>query len=245
MTADYRRASSEQTRSGMVRATGHFRERPEMSSAQKQRLSDEELRTLEGILAKLSGSSAELPPTLFRFVTEIVATSNVDLLVQDEDRRILLAWRDDAFGTGWHVPGSIIRHREEVAHRIRACAREEFGCDLVVADGPVALIQIFDDRGHSVSLCYTAALRGAPRQRIVEEGDTPQPGSLRWFDGVPSPLYPSHLVYRSVIEALRKGRLGAGIEVFTQHVGRRDAAQASPAGTISADESLTKLAPDT
>ena len=215
-----------------------------MTSAPKQQLSAQELATLGAILAKLSGSGAELPPLLFRFVTEIVATSNVDLLVQDEEKRVLLAWRDDAFGTGWHVPGSIIRHREEIGHRIRACAEEEFGCDLVVAERPVALIQIFDDRGHSVSLCYTASLRGVLGQRVVEEGDTPQPGSLRWFDVVPGPLYPSHLVYRSVIEALRQGRLGTGIEVFTQHVGQRDTTQASPAGAISADEPLTKLAAD-
>ena len=213
-----------------------------MTSAQQQRLSDGELCTLEAILAKLSGSGAELPPVLFRFVTEVAATSNVDLLVQDGEKRVLLAWREDAFGTGWHVPGSIIRHREEIGHRIRACAEEEFGCDLVVAERPVALIQIFDDRGHSVSLCYTAALRGTPARHVAGEGDTPQPGSLRWFDEVPDPLYPSHLVYRSVIEALRQGRLGAGIEVFTQHVGHRDAAQASPAGTISADAPLTRLA---
>ena len=213
-----------------------------MTSVQNKRLSDGELCTLEAILAKISGSGAELPPVLFRFVTEIAATSNVDLLVQDEEKRVLLAWREDAFGTGWHVPGSIIRHREEIGHRIRACAAEEFGCDLVVAERPVALIQIFDDRGHSVSLCYTAALRGTPAQHVAGEGHTPQPGSLRWFDEVPGSLYPSHLVYRSVIEALRQGRLGAGIEVFTQHVGHRDAMHASPAGTINADEPLTKLA---
>ncbi len=212
-----------------------------MTRTERQRLSDEELDTLEGILAKLDGPGAELPPLLFRFVTEVVATSNVDLLVQDEGR-VLLAWREDAFGSGWHVPGSIIRHREEIAHRIQACAREEFGCDLVVAERPVALIQIFDDRGHSMSLCYIAALRDTPDQRLVAEDDTPQPGSLRWFDEVPDALYPSHLVYRSVIEALRQGRLGTGIEVFTQHVGHRDAMQASPAGAIGADQPLAKLA---
>ena len=213
-----------------------------MTITPKPLLSDEELGTLEGILAKLSGPGAELPPVLFRFVTEIAATSNVDLLVQDEQQRVLLAWRDDAFGAGWHVPGSIIRHREEIAHRIQACTGAEFGCELAVAERPVALIQIFDDRGHSVSLCYTAMLQGTPGQPVVDEGDTPQPGSLRWFDAVPDTLYPSHLVYRSVIEALRQGRLGPGIEVFTQHVGHRDATQASPSGVISADEPLTKLA---
>ncbi len=196
---------------------------------------------LEAILVKVSGPGAELPPALFRFATEIVATSNVDLLVQDEEKRVLLAWREDAFGTGWHTPGSIIRHREEIAHRIRACAAEEFGCDLIVAERPVALIQIFDDRGHSVSLCYLAVLQGALGQSVITEGDTPQAGSLRWFDEVPDPLYPSHLVYRAVIEALRQGRLEPGIEVFTQHVGLRDARQISPDGVIGADEPLTKL----
>ncbi len=213
-----------------------------MTTARKQQLTGEELVTLKGILAKLSGPGAELPPVLFRFVTEIVATSNVDLLVQDERKRILLAWRQDAFGAGWHVPGSIIRHREEIAHRILACAGDEFGCGLVVSERPIALIQIFDDRGHSVSLCHTAALDGTPGQPVIGEGDTPRPGDLRWFDEVPVPLYPSHLVYRSVIEALRQGRLGPGIEVFTQHVGHRDATQASPAGAIGADEPLNKMA---
>ena len=208
----------------------------------KQHLSDEELAALEGILAKLSGPGAELPPVLFRFVTEIAATANIDLLVQDAEKRVLLAWREDAFGAGWHVPGSIIRHREEIAHRIQACAEEEFGCDLLVGEGPVALVQIFDDRGHSVSLCYTAVLQGAPSQPVVGAGDTPQPGSLRWFDALPGTLYPSHLVYRSVIEALRQGRLGSGIAVFTQHVGHRDETQGSPAGAIGADEPLTRLA---
>ena len=214
-----------------------------MTNTIDQRLTDEELATLERILAKLSGPGAELPPTLFRFLTEIAATANIDLLVQDDRQRVLLAWREDAFGTGWHVPGSIIRHREEIAHRIAACAAEEFGCGLAVAEHPVALIQIFDDRGHSVSLCYPAALQGTPGQLIVVEGNAPQPGSLRWFDGLPDMFYPSHGVYRSVIEALRQGRLGTGIAVFTQHVGRRDATQDSPGGAIGADEPLTKLAP--
>ncbi len=144
-----------------------LQESPGMTSPRQQQLSDDELRTLDAILAKISGPGAELPPVLFRFVTEVAATSNIDLLVLDDRQRVLLAWRQDAFGAGWHVPGSIIRHREEIGHRIQACAMEEFGCDLAVAERPVALIQIFDDRGHSVSLCHTAALRGTPGQRVI------------------------------------------------------------------------------
>jgi hypothetical protein len=45
-------------------------------------------------------------------------------------------------------------------------------------------------------------------------------------------------VYRGVLQQLAAGRLDHGIPLFTQHVGRRDAAQSSPAGAISADVPL-------
>ena len=207
-------------------------------SADARTLTEPELRTLEGLLARLDGRGADLPWPLFRFITEVTATPNVDLLVRDATRGVLLAWRDDPFGRGWHVPGSVIRHREEIAHRIAACAREELGCEVDAAGQPVALIQIFDDRGHSVSLCYPATLRGSPARRVLEGEAAPAPGDLRWFATPPAGLYPSHLVYRDLLQALGRGELGAGIRVFTQHVGRREAAHGSPGGSIHADASL-------
>ncbi len=210
-----------------------------MTTSRDQSLTDEELRTLEGLLAKLSGRGADLPWPLFRFMTEVMATVNVDLLVQDGRKGVLLAWRDDPFGAGWHVPGSIIRHREEIAHRIAACAREEFGCEVDAAERPTALLQIFDDRGHSVSLCYQATLKGSPSKRVLVGDEMPGTGDLRWFAAPPAQLYPSHLVYRDVLDALDHGRLGEGIRLFTQHVGRRDTAQASPDGLIGSDAPLT------
>ncbi|MGI4941768.1 MAG: hypothetical protein ACRYHQ_14605 [Janthinobacterium lividum] len=171
-------------------------------------------------------------------MTEVAATSNVDLLVRDDAGRVLLAWREDQFGAGWHVPGSIIRHREEIGHRIAACARDEFGCELQVADGPVAIVQIFDDRGHSVSLCHLATLRGVPGRPVLGDGQVPAPGDLRWFAQPPELLYPSHLVYRDVIEALAHRNLEGRARLFTQHVGRRDASQPGSDGVIAADTSL-------
>ncbi|WP_146201815.1 NUDIX hydrolase [Teichococcus aestuarii] len=206
--------------------------------AGEQELSDEELRTLESLLARLSGRGASLPKPLFRFITEVSATANVDLLVRDGEGRVLLAWRDDAFGTGWHVPGSIIRHREDMAHRIEACARDEFGCAVEAAERPVALLQIFDDRGHSISLCYPAMLRGSPGKRIVEPGGTPEAGDLCWFTELPAALYPSHFVYREVLEALEHGQLGEGARLFTQRAGRRGTSQAMPEGVIRDDAPL-------
>ncbi len=209
-----------------------------MTSSGDQELTGEELEMLQGLLARLSGRGADLPWPLFRFMTEVMATPNVDLIVRDDERGVLFAWRDDPFGTGWHIPGSIIRHREEVAHRISACAREEFGCEVEVGRGPVAVIQIFDDRGHSVSLCYAATLRGVPGRRVVAEADVPEAGDLRWFATPPARLYPSHLVYRELLRALQDGTLDGNARLFTQHVGQRDAALASPQGGIEAVTSL-------
>jgi colanic acid biosynthesis protein WcaH len=209
-----------------------------MTGPAEQTLTPEELRLLEGLLAKVSGQGAGLPTPVFRFVTEVSATANVDLLVRDSDKRVLLAWRDDAFGTGWHVPGSIIRHREDIAHRISACAHDEFGCAVDVDERPVAILQIFDDRGHSVSLCFLALLRGSPTKRIIEQGVSPEHGDLCWFATLPAQLYPSHLIYRNLLDALDHGLLGQGAQVFTQHAGLRDAGHSSPEGVIRADSSL-------
>lgn len=206
--------------------------------ADDQVLTEDESCALERILAKLSGQSGDLPEPLFRFITETTPTPNVDLLVRDEAKGILLAWRDDAFGSGWHVPGSIIRHREEVVHRLAACARNEFGCAVEVADRPVALIEIFDDRGHTLGLCYPATLRGVPGKRVIGEDDRPQAGDLRWFPTLPAELHPSHRVYRNLLDALDGGRLGEGVRLFTHSAGSRDGVQPSPGGRIRADVPL-------
>ena len=209
-----------------------------MTIADDKVLTPAEVATLERLLAKLAGPGAELPWPLFRFVNEVVATVNVDLVVTDPQKGVLLAWRDDPFGKGWHIPGSIVRHREEIGHRIVACANDEFGCEVDVADRASAVIQIFDDRGHSVSLCYRATMRGEPGRRLIAEGEKLDPGDLRWFRALPADLYPSHLVYRDVVAAITKGEMEGGAPVFTQHVGQRDAAQVAPEGMIAADAKI-------
>lgn len=200
-------------------------------------LTPDELATLEGLLGKLEGQSALLPWPLFRFINEVVATPNVDLLVEDDAGRVLLAWREDPFGTGWHVPGSIIRHRETIADRIDLCAADEFGCDLDVSDRPFAVIQIFDPRGHSVSLCFKARPGGMPGRTIVTEAQSPQPGDLRWFAKMPDNLYPSHEIYREVVS--ESDPAATGIPVYIQQVQSRETPPTAPGGTIRSDVSLT------
>lgn len=66
-----------------------------MTAYNDETLSEEELQTLRGLLTKLSGRGAELPWPLYRFINEVAATANVDLLVLDPALGVLLAWRDD------------------------------------------------------------------------------------------------------------------------------------------------------
>ena len=46
-----------------------------MTGSKTQALTEEELRTLEGTLAKLGGQGATLPRPLFRFMTKVMATA--------------------------------------------------------------------------------------------------------------------------------------------------------------------------
>jgi hypothetical protein len=87
-----------------------------------------------GTLQAAAGNpSRGLPEEIFLLVSRMAPLINVDLLIQDEASHTLLTWRNDEyFGTGWHVPGGIIRYKEVAADRVRACAREELGAEVVL-----------------------------------------------------------------------------------------------------------------
>src|SRR5262245_58107346 len=87
--------------------------------------------TIATLESTLGDPRLGLPEDLFLFVSRLVPLINVDLLIQDGHGGTLLTWRDDEFfGSGWHVPGGIIRYKEAAADRIRACAREELGAEV-------------------------------------------------------------------------------------------------------------------
>src|SRR5579863_6875143 len=103
-----------------------------------------------------------LPEEIFLFVSRIAPLVNVDLLIQDEAGRTLLTWRDDEFfGTGWHVPGGIIRYKETIADRIQACAKEELGAQVSFDPAPILISETIRDqqnRAHSISLLHRCRL---------------------------------------------------------------------------------------
>lgn len=157
---------------------------------------------LSKALALLSDPSKGLPDPVFNFVLRVTAVANVDLLVADDSGRRLLTWRDDEYGTGWHVPGGIIRWGESIQNRINEVARLELGSAVATSQQPALITQFISVRGTFISMLYHCTLTSEvtdPSVRFSRDATHPSQGQLHWFDGVPEVLYPAHDVYRHLL----------------------------------------------
>ncbi len=125
-----------------------------------------------------------LPLDLFLLVSRLTPLVNVDLLIQDDGGRTLLTWRDDEFfGTGWHLPGGVIRFKERATDRILACAQEELGVAVThapEAEKIVETVRATDTRGHLVSLLYRCRLVGELDESRRAATEQPTAGQWRW-----------------------------------------------------------------
>jgi len=147
--------------------------------------------------------TAGLPEEIFLFASRITPMVNVDLLVRDSSGRTLLAWRSDAFsGQGWHIPGGIIRFKEQLETRIQKVARQEIGTEVTFKPQPIAMHQLMHPtrhtRGHFLSLLFLCSVPAdfipSNRQRTAEAS-----GYLQWHDSCPANLIDVHEVYRPYI----------------------------------------------
>ena len=128
---------------------------------------------------------------------------NVDLLIQDEKGRTLLAWRDDPYcGLGWHVPGGIIRFKENWLTRVREVAKKEIGAEISCRDKPLAFHQVIIDqstRGHFISILYKCFLSSkfVPKNEGLSARE---PGYLKWHRSCPENLLEVQAMYRKYIQ---------------------------------------------
>jgi len=140
----------------------------------------------------------DLPEDLFLFVSRVTPLVNVDLLIKDGQNRTLLTWRDDQFyGSGWHVPGGIVRYKERTEDRIRKVAQEEIGSPVEFDPAPAAVLESFSDqrhRGHFISLLYRCRLCGEPDPVRRADG-LPQRGQWKWHCDCPDDLLPVQQMY--------------------------------------------------
>jgi len=156
-------------------------------------MSDSKLRELLSQMRDVSReANGDLPELLFQYALDIVSTINVDLLVRDETRRILLSWREDEFGSGWHIPGGVIRRYETFAERISAVANEELAVTVSHEEQPCYVLDNgrLYDRGHFISLLFRCTPASEFRRpSLFGDRERPRHTELAWFDGPPDNLY--------------------------------------------------------
>ena len=155
---------------------------------------------IEGIRDYIDNPRNGLPEELFLFATEITPMVNVDLLVRDDEGRILLAWRDDdIYGTGWHVPGGIIRLKESFLERIQKTAELELGCNVIAGETPLEIVPIIcpemQVRGHFISFVYECKL---PNDYCINNGNRSrhERGYLEWHKRFPDDMLEVHGFYK-------------------------------------------------
>ena len=128
-----------------------------------------------------------LPEDLFLYTTTITPMINVDLLVQNKKGEILMSWRDDMCGRGWHIPGGIIRYKEAIRTRIIKVGQTELHTLVKPESAPYRVNEIILDqreRGHFISLLYRC---GVPEdydigEQALKEGEA---GYLKWIGCFP------------------------------------------------------------
>ena len=146
-----------------------------------------------------------LPDEIFYFISRVTPLVNTDLLIKNKKGQILLAWRDDQYcGKGWHVPGSIVRFKEKLEHRIMETARKELGTiDIIYDITPLTIHEIIipelENRAHFISFLYRCSFKND--FTILNNGRSANnPGYLAWHDTCPSNLIAMQEPYRKFID---------------------------------------------
>lgn len=143
-------------------------------------------------------------------VSSLVPIVNVDLLVRDEQGRILLSWRDDPFfGKGWHLPGGCIRFKETMEERVRQTAMKELHAEVIYERKPIAIRDVILEkdsefpklRAHHVAILFSCKIleNYMVDNRDLSEKDA---GFLKWFLKMPDELLKVHDCYRDIFEQM-------------------------------------------
>lgn len=157
-----------------------------------------------------------LPSHLFEYVSSITPIINVDLLVHNPCKGIILSWRSDKFyGPGWHIPGGIIRFKENFLDRLKYVARNEINLNEDMEFNLISINQIMnperDIRGHFISLLFSAEIH---QNKIINNGvKEGENGFLKWYKYSPENLIKQHKRYETHIEQLIKNTRNKKIDI--------------------------------
>jgi colanic acid biosynthesis protein WcaH len=167
---------------------------------------------IEKAIAFLDGQvqnpSKGLPDEIFYYISRTTPLVNVDLLIQDNRKRTLLAWRDDEYtGKGWHFPGGIVRFKETLEDRINKVAEKEVGTEITFNPIPLEINQCIvperKNRSHFISLLYRCSIPNTfvPENKGLCEASA---GYLKWHEKCPNVLLESHEMYKKYINYVKE-----------------------------------------
>ena len=157
---------------------------------------------LKNLIAELernvTNASEGLPDEIFYFVSRLTPYVNVDLLIDIPEKGILLTWRDDEYtGAGWHIPGGIIRFKENAKKRVDLVAQRELGIKIDFSKGPVEFNEVIanqKDRSHFISLLYSCSI-DEENLSIINKKILQNPKQINFFKKKPKKLIPWHNIY--------------------------------------------------
>ena len=168
-------------------------------------MTEKELEEIYDRLLELDGRKG-LPEKVFLAVSSILPIANVDLLILDDENRVLLSWRDDKyFGQGWHLPGGCLRFKETMLERVQKTALAELGTEVEVKPTPLAVRDVILGKGedmprlraHHLAVLYECRLTHAVHTEQQESKEY-EAGSLKWFAQLPPEFLSVHDVYNDI-----------------------------------------------
>ena len=129
----------------------------------------------------MNNPNVGLPEHLFEYVSSITPMVNVDLIIYNSNNEVLFTWREDKFyGPGWHIPGGIVRYKENFLNRINIVAKDECNCKKLSSISLIDIYQVMNPyrsiRGHFISFLFKA--------KFTSELNTTK-GKIEWFKTVP------------------------------------------------------------
>jgi len=159
---------------------------------------------IKAIEAAVGDPTKGLPQQVFDLVGRLSPVVNVDLLIRNERRETLLTWRHDELYLGWHVPGGVVRFKEQMATRVAEVARTELGATVRMHAEPAAITQIINPhrnaRGHFVAFLFECDLTSSLDETLRYPGGAPAPGQWAWHASYPSDMIDAHEIYRRFID---------------------------------------------
>lgn len=151
-----------------------------------------------------------LPEELFLLVSGLVPLPNVDLLIVNNKKQILLSRRNDGyFEKSWHIPGGCLRYGESLEERVHKTAIVELGTDVSFDTEPISVknvirgydynLEHYRERGHNVAILYRCYFPNG--FEINNKGKSEEDnGYLKWFDKLPNDFMSIQMVYKDLLK---------------------------------------------